>query len=123
MGRDGERLQSFYSRLFGWETAEVAPGSHDGVMDAAAQGIGGGIGPTQKGPGHVTIFVKVDDLEGTLRNLEQLGGKTIAGAITFPDRRPSARGQGCVKFAYFRRPRRSRDRLVRRNRSRVRAAT
>jgi predicted enzyme related to lactoylglutathione lyase len=101
VGRDGERLQSFYSRLFGWETAEVAPGTHYGVMDAVPPGIGGGIGPSQKGPGHVTIFVEVDDLDATLRSAEQLGGKMIAGAITFPDKRPSAGGQGFVTFAYF----------------------
>jgi hypothetical protein len=47
-------------------------------MDAASQGIGGGIGPSQKGSGHVTT-----------------------STITFPDKRPSARGQGSVKFAYF----------------------
>jgi len=93
VGRDGERLQSFYSRLFGWETAEVAPGSHDGVMDAAAQGIGGGIGPTQKGAGHVTIFVKVDDLEGTLRNLEQLGGKRSLAPSRFQTGGPRLAGK------------------------------
>ena len=70
VGTDGERLQSFYSRLFGWQTAEVAPGSHYGVMDAVSQGIGGATGPRQKGPGHVTTFVEVDDLEGTLRKVE-----------------------------------------------------
>ena len=49
VGKDGERLQLFYSRLFGWQTAEVALGSHYGVMEAAPQGIGGVIGPSQKG--------------------------------------------------------------------------
>ena len=70
-------------------------------MDAAPQGIGGGIGPSQKGSGHVTVFVEVEDLEATLRSVEQLGGKTIAGTITFPDKRPSAHERGSVKFAYF----------------------
>ena len=101
VGKDGERLRSFFSDLFGWQTAEVAPGSHYGVMDASPHGIGGGIGPAQKGPGHVTFFVEVDDLESTLQDVERLGGKRIAGPITFPDKRPSAAGQGFVNFAYF----------------------
>jgi uncharacterized protein len=101
VGKDGKRLGSFFSDLFGWETAEVAPGSHYGVMDASPHGIGGGIGPSQKGPGHVTFFVEVDDLEAALRNVERLGGKRITGPITLPDKRPSARGRGSVNFAYF----------------------
>jgi uncharacterized protein len=101
VGKDGERLRSFYSRLFGWETAEVAPGTQYGVMDAAPQGIGGGVGPSQQGPGHVTVFVEVDDLEEALQKAERLGGKTIAGPIQFPDKRPSAQGKGSVSFAYF----------------------
>jgi predicted enzyme related to lactoylglutathione lyase len=73
-----------------------------GVMDAAAHGIGGGIGTSPKGgAGHVTFFMEVDDLEATLREAERLGGKTIATPATFPDRRPSARGKGSVTFAYF----------------------
>ena len=41
VGRDGERLNSFFSDLFGYETAEVAPGSHFGVMEARPHGIRG----------------------------------------------------------------------------------
>ena len=62
VGKDGERLNCFFSDLFGWETAEVAPASHYGVMDASPHGIGGGIGPSQQGPGHVTFFVEVENL-------------------------------------------------------------
>jgi len=49
--KDGERLNSFFSDLFGWETAEMAPGSHYGVMEARPHGIGGGIGPSRRGRG------------------------------------------------------------------------
>ena len=101
VGKDGELLRTFHSRLFGWQTAEVAPGSNYGVMDAAPQGIGGGIGPSQRGTGHVTVFIEVDDIEATLRSVEKLGGTAIAKEMTFPDQRPSARGQGSVRFAYF----------------------
>ncbi len=102
VGKHGEGLRAFYSQLFGWETVEVAPGADYGVMDAAAHGIGGGIG--SRAGGHVTVFIEVDDLEGTLQRAERLGGKTIAGPTTFPDKRPSARGRGSVTFAYFEDP-------------------
>ena len=101
LGKDGKRLRSFYSELFGWRTADVAPGADYGVTDAAEHGIGGGIGSHNGDPGHVTFFVEVDDLDETLRFVERLGGKTIAKPMTFPDRRPSAHGRGSVTFAYF----------------------
>jgi uncharacterized protein len=101
VGKDGERLRSFFSELFGWETTEVASEAHYGVMDAAAQGIGGGVGPSQGGPGHVTVFAEVDDLDAMLEDAERLGGKRIADPIEFPDKRPSAHGRGSVRFAYF----------------------
>jgi len=94
VGKDGERLRSFFCDLFGWETAEVAPGSHYGVMDASPHGIGGGIGPSQKGPGHVTFFVEVEDLEATLQDVERLGGKRTAGPITFPTSGPQRAVKG-----------------------------
>src|SRR5262249_45219667 len=102
VGKDGKRLRSFYSDLFGWQTADVAPGADYGVMDAAAHGVGGGFGTRPMGgPGHVTFFIEVDDLEATLRHVERLGGRTISAPMTFPDMRPSARGKGTVTFAYF----------------------
>jgi predicted enzyme related to lactoylglutathione lyase len=99
--KDGERLNSFFSDLSGWETTEVAPSSHYGVMDASPHGIGGGSGSSQQGPGHVTFFIEVENLEGTLRDVERLGRKRIAGPINIPDKRPSAGGRGSVNFAYF----------------------
>jgi predicted enzyme related to lactoylglutathione lyase len=68
-------------------------------MDAAPHGIGGGIGSREDG--HVTVFIEVDNLEETLRRAGELGGRRIADPMTFPDKRPSARGRGSVKFAYF----------------------
>jgi predicted enzyme related to lactoylglutathione lyase len=104
-GKDGARLRSFYSDLFGWKTHDVAPGADFGVTDRPDDGIGGGMGAIpNSGPGHVTFFVEVTDLEATLREVERLGGKTIAGPRSFPDRRPSSRGKGTVTFAYFKDP-------------------
>jgi predicted enzyme related to lactoylglutathione lyase len=101
-GKSGDRLQSFYKGLFGWETAAVASGVDYGVMDAAPGGIGGGIGADPRGEkGHVTFFVEVPDFERALGDVERLGGKRVGTPLTFPDKRPSAKGQGTVAFAYF----------------------
>jgi len=105
-GQDGTRLRSFYGKLFGWKTNDVAPGADYGVTDSPERGVGGGIGaaPTRT-PGLVTFFVQVDDLEASLREAARLGGKIIEGPRSFPDKRPASRGNGTVTFAYFAAPR------------------
>jgi predicted enzyme related to lactoylglutathione lyase len=74
-GKDGAALQRFYSDIFGWELDTNNPGGYglhrDGDMTA-------GFGPTQDGgPGLVTFYVHAEDPEGTLRKVEELGGKVI----------------------------------------------
>lgn len=70
-------------------------------MEASVKGIGGGVGPSQRGAGHVTVLVEVDDLDATLKDAERLRGKKIAGPITFPDKWPSAGGPRVRELAYF----------------------
>lgn len=74
-GKDGAALQRFYSDIFGWTLDTNNPGGYglhrDGDMTA-------GFGPTQDGgPGLVTFYVHAEDPEGTLRKVEELGGKVI----------------------------------------------
>jgi predicted enzyme related to lactoylglutathione lyase len=74
-GKDGPALQRFYSEAFGWELDTNNPGGYgllrQGEMTA-------GIGPAQGGgEGHVTFYVHADDPEGTLRRIEELGGRVI----------------------------------------------
>jgi predicted enzyme related to lactoylglutathione lyase len=74
-GKDGAALQRFYSDVFGWTLDTNNPGGYglhrDGDMTA-------GFGPTQDGgPGLVTFYVHADDPSGTLRKVEELGGKVI----------------------------------------------
>ena len=74
-GKDGGALQSFYSDIFGWTLDTNNPGGYglhrDGDMTA-------GFGPAQDGgPGLVTFYVHAEDPEGTLRKVEELGGKVI----------------------------------------------
>ena len=77
-GRDGEALQRFYASLFGWEIQDPGDDSGYGLVTAAANGIGGGIGASQDGgPGQVTFYVEVDDPEAYLAKVQELGGTTI----------------------------------------------
>jgi predicted enzyme related to lactoylglutathione lyase len=75
LGKDGAVLQKFYSDAFGWELQDAGMGY--GMVTEPKEGIGGGIGQTQDGQGHVTFYVGVDDLQAALDKVESLGGKTV----------------------------------------------
>jgi uncharacterized protein len=85
IGRDGKKLQSYYSELFGWEIDANNPMgygivSREGNTDADGVGIGGGVGPGPEGhEGHVTFYVGVPDVEEALAKAEELGGSRMMG--------------------------------------------
>jgi predicted enzyme related to lactoylglutathione lyase len=85
IGNDAEKLQSYYSELFGWEIDAGNPLKYGLVAGA---GIGGGIGagPSPDYPGRVTFYVEVPDVEAALAKAESLGGTRIFG----PDKVPGA---------------------------------
>jgi len=75
-GRDGAKLQSFYSELFDWKLDTNNPMNY-GVVDTGGA-VGGGIGAAQDGSaGAVTFYVETDDVAGHLKRAEAAGG-TIA---------------------------------------------
>ncbi len=79
IGRDGEKLQRFYSGLFGWEVA-ADNSMHYGTVRPEQAGIGGGIGTGPEDyPGHVTFYVEVPDVEVALARAESLGGRRVMG--------------------------------------------
>ena len=57
------------------------------MVETGGEGrINGGIGATPEGaPGGVTIYVHSDDVAGSLRRVEELGGRTVAGPIDMPN--------------------------------------
>ncbi len=83
LGKDGKKLQDFYSQLFGWSIDANNPMSYGMVSDADA-GIGGGIAASQDGAGVVTVYVEVEDLAAALSKAEGLGGKTIMASMDVP---------------------------------------
>jgi predicted enzyme related to lactoylglutathione lyase len=85
IGTDGEKLQNYYSELFGWEIDagnEMRYGivQRDGNTNPDGVGIGGGIASAPEGyPGHVTVYVEVPDVEASLAQAESLGGTRMMG--------------------------------------------
>jgi uncharacterized protein len=90
IGKDGKKLQEYYSDLFGWEIQSDNPLSYgivsrEGNTNADGAGIGGGVGQAPDGyEGHLTFYVEVPDVEATLANAESLGGKRIMGPDEVP---------------------------------------
>lgn len=84
-GKDAEKLQGYYSELFGWDIDadnEMKYGivPRDGNTNADGVGIGGGISSGPEGyAGHVTFYVEVPDVEASLAKAESLGGTRMMG--------------------------------------------
>jgi predicted enzyme related to lactoylglutathione lyase len=89
IGRDPEKLRSFFGELFGWEFDTSGPVSN-AVSEAGnygfvdGEGINGGVGGGANYEGHVTFYVNVPDVEAALQKAEQLGGTRRMG----PDQAP-----------------------------------
>jgi uncharacterized protein len=85
IGKDPDKLQSYYSELFGWEIDADNPMSYgivarDNNVSPDGVGIGGGIGKGPEGyDGHVTFYVGVPDVEEALAKAESLGGSRMMG--------------------------------------------
>jgi uncharacterized protein len=93
VGKDGEKLRTYYSDLFGWEFGDVmGPTNYavlprEGNTNADGVGIGGGVGTGPEGyEGHVTFYVEVPDVGAALAKAESLGGTRMMG----PDKIPEA---------------------------------
>ncbi|MCW3046845.1 MAG: glyoxalase/bleomycin resistance protein/dioxygenase [Solirubrobacterales bacterium] len=97
IGRDPEKLRSYYGELFGWEfdtsgpvANAVSEAGNYGFVDRNANddgvGIPGGVGGGPDFDGHVVFYVGVPDVEAALRKAESLGGTRTMG----PERAPGA---------------------------------
>jgi predicted enzyme related to lactoylglutathione lyase len=85
MGKDGDKLRTYYSELFGWEIDANNPMNYgvvqrEGNTGPDGVGIGGGIGAAPEGyDGHVTFYIEVPDVEAALAKAESLGGTRMMG--------------------------------------------
>jgi predicted enzyme related to lactoylglutathione lyase len=85
IGKDADKLRSYYGDLFGWEFDADNPMNYgmvarEGNTNADGVGIGGGVGGGPEGyEGHVTFYVEVPDVEAALAKAESLGGSRVMG--------------------------------------------
>jgi len=85
IGKDGEKLQSYYSELFGWEIDSSNPMKYgivprEGNVTPEGIGIGGGVATGPDGyEGHLTFYIEVPDIEASLARAESLGGTRVMG--------------------------------------------
>lgn len=93
VGKDGEKLRSYYSDLFGWEFARPGPEvqmdyatvSREDNMNAEGAGIGGGVGSAPPGmEGWVTFYIEVPDVDAALAKAASLGGTRVSGPDEVP---------------------------------------
>src|SRR3569833_2049065 len=91
-GRDAAGLQRFYADLFGWPLRNTPGGQTGDYMRTSAgdTGLPGAVGPTRSGPnaarepggdggpGQLTMYVEVDDIEEAVAQAERLGGTTVS---------------------------------------------
>jgi uncharacterized protein len=90
IGKDGERLKSYYSELFGWQIDSDNPMDYGTIAreantNADGAGIGGGVAKGPEGyEGHVTFYVEVPDVGASLAKAQELGGTTIFGPDEIP---------------------------------------
>jgi len=77
---DAEKTKAFYEAVFGW-TFTTAPGFDTYPMFRDPSGVGGAFNagskaeaPSQAGP---IVHIEVENIDATLRQIEQAGGKTM----------------------------------------------
>jgi len=91
IGKDGEKLRSYYSELFDWKIDadnEMNYGmvAREENLAPDGRGIGGGVAQGPDGyEGHVTFYVGVPDVEAALAKAESLGGTRVMGPETLMD--------------------------------------
>jgi len=85
---DPQETKAFYEKVFGW-TFELIPGFESYLMFTTPSGLGGGFDsgpnaepPTTTGP---ILHIEVDDIDATLAEIGDAGGKTIAPKTKISD--------------------------------------
>ena len=77
--KDYEKASKFYKAVFGWET-EMIP-EMDYAMYKAPSGINGGFNKHLQlnSKAGVLLYIEVENIETTLKKIEENGGKEIQG--------------------------------------------
>lgn len=86
-GKRIEILSEFYASVFGWQM-RPAPDGVLGVDTGTEAGIQGILHPVEDDSdysNHVMIYVRVDDLDTSIKSLESLGGKVFMTPEALPN--------------------------------------
>ncbi len=70
IGKDGKKLQNFYSGVFGWNIDANNPMNYGIVNAEEGRGIGGGISAGDGQRNQVTFYVEVDDPDAYLKMMK-----------------------------------------------------
>jgi uncharacterized protein len=84
VGKDAAALQRFYKDAFDWQIKSF-DANYGMAMPGSDGTINGGIGAAPEGPGHVTFYVEVGDLDAMLTKIESLGGSKMMGPMDIPN--------------------------------------
>ena len=80
--RDGEKAKHFYESLFNWKMTDIGPMMK---IDRSDAGLKGHILKwPHKGPTHLTIYIRVENISDCLFKVEKLGGKVILQEMKVP---------------------------------------
>jgi predicted enzyme related to lactoylglutathione lyase len=78
IGKDAQKLQSFYGDLFDWKIDASNPMGYGMVEATEGRGIPGGVGQVNDEPHpRVLFYVSTTDIPDSLAKAEKLGGKTL----------------------------------------------
>lgn len=72
-GINGERLESFYSELLGWQIERRHPGGFNYGHVAFNDALSAGIRHEPEGPAEIVIYVEVEDVEASVEHAVSLG--------------------------------------------------
>jgi uncharacterized protein len=81
---DPDATRSFFSGLFGWTYSDGAFPGYTFVDTGVEGALPTAISPLQGDSDAVLFFVGVEDVEATLRQAEELGGRTVQPAQSVP---------------------------------------
>jgi predicted enzyme related to lactoylglutathione lyase len=94
-GKDGKRLQQFYSTVFGWEMDTTRTPGYAYINTGAAGAPHGGIREERDVPPDKVLYIRVPDLGAALAMVKTNGGQVLIPVTEVP---------GVVTFALFRDP-------------------
>lgn len=96
MGEDAEGQKAFYGGVFNWAFEPVEGFENYHMVASEDAGLGGAVGRgSDELPSYITFYVQVANIDYSLDEIEQAGGKTVVPRTEIP---------GTVTFALFNDP-------------------